>query len=125
MDALQDQRTAVRPLRDGRAGPRLVWRLRHAGEPQSCRGDGLYLAFALLFWFLQANPQWSLLYDVGAMQNGSRRCRLDHMQLQRTATMAVYSGAPHGESDTTDYRLYMEKEGAPLHAKHYMQIAST
>ena len=35
------------------------------------------------------------------------------MQLQRSATMAAYTTAPSGESNTTDYRLYMEKAGAP------------
>ncbi len=37
------------------------------------------------------------------------------MQLQRTATDVAYSAAPSGDSNTTDYRLFLEKEGAALH----------
>ncbi len=37
------------------------------------------------------------------------------MQLQRTATDVAYCAAPSGDSNTTDYRLFLEKEGASLH----------
>ena len=33
------------------------------------------------------------------------------MQLQRTATDVAYCAAPSGDSSTTDYRLFLEKEG--------------
>ena len=34
------------------------------------------------------------------------------MQLQRTATDVSYRAAPSGESNTTEFRLFLEKEGA-------------